>query len=180
MKTIEVNLYEFHELSAEAKAKAVEKNAETAKYSWYRDAMKSLNKFTEHFGADLSRYEIDFYGGSPSYARFDVSDYAEYQTKETELKQMIQGMGSYNKKTLKGKGDCKFTGFCMDEDATDGARRAYFKGERSIKELLNAGFNTWLKAAQADYRHQISAEGFAEDCEANGWTFEADGTMNNG
>lgn len=174
MRTIRTKVYQFSELSKKAQETAVENNACNAEYFWSDDAIKSLEKFAKHFGAKLQNYEIDWTGSySYSFARFDTED---INLTEDELKERIKAMGSYNKKTLRGDGDCKFTGYSMDEDAADGARKEYFKGERDIEKILQAGFDTWLKAGKADYECQLSHEQYAEHCEANEYEFKADGT----
>lgn len=177
MKTIEINLYSFNELSEEAKEKALENWRYEQEYFWADDSIESLKKFAEHFNAELTNYGIDFFGCSHSHAKFNVPD---EEFTENELKSLIESMGTYNSETLRGNGDCKFTGVCFDEDAADGARRAFFNGERDLNSILQAGFATWLKDVQADAEYQQSEEYFAEHCEGNDYTFEADGTMNNG
>lgn len=177
MKTITINLYSFDELSEQAQQKALEDNAKDEEYFWSEPAIKSLEKFAEHFGASLKNYSIDWYEKYRNEIFFDVP----YQDMDEEdLKAVIEGMGTYNPKTLRGDGQCKFTGFCMDEAAADGARAAYFAGERDVKELLYAGYESWYKACNEDYAYQLSKEGFSEHCRANEYTFEQDGTMNNG
>lgn len=173
MRTIEKTLYQFSELSEKAQERAVEQNSYNQEYFWNNDALKSLEKFAEHFGATLKRYEIDWQEPGRSFAKFETPD--EPHTAK-ELRALIKSMGTYDKETLRGLGDCKFTGFCMDEDAADGARIAYHNGERDLGELLQAGFQSWHKAATADYEHQLSKEGFEETCESNEWEFNEDGT----
>ncbi len=179
MKKIEITLYEFSELSKEAKQHALEINANESEYFWGDDAIKSLQKFAEHFNCELKNYYIDWYEKYRNEIFFSVPDYVKDYS-EDELKEIIEGMGTYNKKTLKGLGDCKFTGVCFDEDAADGARIAFYNGERDVKEILYAGYESWYKASNSDYMHQLSEEGFNEHCEANEYTFEEDGTLNNG
>lgn len=173
MRTIEVKLYQFSELSEKAKEKAVEENASTQEYFWADDQIKSLQKFAEHFGAKLLKYEIDWLNNSYSFATFETPD--EPHTAK-ELRALIVDMGTYDKKTLQGFGDCKFTGYCGDEDAADGARKAFFAGERDLNEILQAGFKTWFKAAVADFEYQLSEKGFEEYCEGNEIEFHEDDT----
>lgn len=176
MRTITKNVYQFSELSDEAKQTALEKNAETEEYFWGRDAITSLEKFAEHFNCTLKNYQIDWTEKYRNEVKFDVPEYVQDWT-EKELKAQILSMGKFNKKTLKGIGECKFTGVCFDEDAADGAREAFFKGERDIKEILYAGYESWYKSCNADYEYQLSEEGYAEHCEANDYEFYEDGEM---
>ena len=176
MRTIKTNIFNFSELSEEAQAKALQNNSYTAEYFWGDDAIKSLKKFAEHFNCDLSNYSIDFLNPSQSSVSFSVPEYMRDIT-EDELQQYVFSMGQFNQETKKGLGDCIFTGVCFDEDAADGARIEFFKGERELKEILLAGFYTWNKATEADYEYQLSKEGFSEHCEANGYEFTENGEL---
>lgn len=177
MKQVTINLYSFEELSKEAKEKARENFNNRTEYFWSNDCIKSLEKLAEHFNCKLIDYNIDWSNSNYSNAKFDCEN---IEFTEKELKQLVLSLGSYNKKTLKGNGDCVLTGVCFDEDGADGVRKAYFSGERNLNELLQSGFSSLLKAGQNDFEYQQSEESFIETCEANEYTFEADGTMNNG
>ncbi len=173
MRTIRTKVYQFSELSAKAKEYATEQNAMTAEYFWSDEAIKSLEGFAEHFGAKLGKYGIDWTGAyCYSFATFNTED---VEFTEDELKAKILSMGSYNAETLRGDGECIFTGVCSDEDAADGARKAYFEGERDINTILQAGFKSWLKAGMEDYEYQLKEEAFAEHCEANEYEFTSEG-----
>ncbi len=174
MRTIEVNIYQFSELSEEVKEKALNKWAANENYFWGDDAIRSLEKFISHFCGKLNDYSIDWLEPYRNNIRFELSEGA--YTKE-ELKQVIEDMGSYNPETLGGNGDCKFTGVCFDEDLCDGARKAYFSGERNIRELIEAGIKEWEISTQKDAEYQFSIEGFAEHCEANDYEFNESGNM---
>jgi len=175
MITIRTKLYQFNELSKKAQAAAVENNAINAEYFFADDAINSLKEFAKHFNCELQDYEFDFTGAyCHSWAKFDT-DSAEFT--EDELLALIESMGGYNKETLRGDGDCVFSGYCADEDAADGARIAFFNGERDINNILQSGFNSWLKSVMADYEYQLSHEGFADHCEANNLEFKEDGTI---
>lgn len=177
VKVLQIPIYTFDQLSKEAKEKALNKYIETAEFYWADDYLKSLKGFAEHFGASLKNYSIDFHPyGERSSVEFDLPD---EEPAGDELKALIYEMGTFNIKTLRGDGDCKFTGMCADEDAADGARIAYIKGkERNLENLLMAGFESLLKAGRADYAHQLSKKGFSEYCQGNDILFEADGRQN--
>jgi len=178
MKTIKIVLYSFKELSKEAQQKAINRHRERSYdygYNWANEALESLKKFAQHFGAQLKDWEINFFDNSHSRVRFSVPD---EPIKKRDLKKLILSMGSYNKRTLKGNGDCVFTGVCLDEDAADGARMAFLKdGQTDLQEILQSGFNTWLKACQADAANQISDKGIREELINNDQLFEQDGTL---
>lgn len=170
MKTVEVKVYEFKELNEKAKEKAKQDHAALFGYAWQDEALASLKAMAEAFGAKLRDYEVDFFNSSHSGAKFDSPNFSR-----REIKKILDGLGSYDPKTLQGHGDCKLTGFCMDEDALDGFRRAFEGGESDLDTLLQAGFDSWLKSAQADCEGQYGDEQFAEHCEANEYWFTENG-----
>ena len=174
MKTIRTKVYQFSELSAKAKEYATQQNAYEQEFFDAGEYLESLKKFAEHFNCELKDYEIDWLNSAYCNVYFSVPDYVNDWTEE-ELKTQVLSMGSYNKETLRGDGECVFTGVCFDEDAADGLRKAYFEGERDMKELLRAGFRTWIKSAINQYEYQLSEEGYADHCEANEYDFTKDG-----
>ena len=166
MKTVKVKVYEFKELNEKAKEKAKQDHAALCGYAWQDEAIASLKAMAEAFGAKLRDYEVDFFNSSHSSATFDAPDLSR-----EEIRERLSALGSYDPKTLMGNGDCKLTGYTMDEYAMDGFRRAFEGGESDLNTLLQAGFDSWLKAAQADCEGQYEDEQFAENCEANGYEF---------
>jgi hypothetical protein len=174
MKTIEIQLFKFDELSDEAKQTALENNANEAEYFWGYDAIKSLQKVAEHFKCSLKHYSIDWINSYRNEISFDCN-YVEFSNED--LKTQILSMGDYDKKTLKGLGECKFTGYQADESVCDGIRIAYFNGERDLKELLMSGYESWYDDCKTDYEYQLSEEGYSEHCEANDYDFTEDGEM---
>ena len=170
MRTYEATAYTFDELSEEAKDNAKQRYFSVAGYSWSEDALASLKAFAKAFDARLSDYQIDWFNSTYSDAEFDAPEMSR-----REIGRRLRALGSYDKKTLRGNGECKLTGYCADEDALDGMRKAYFAGESDLGELLQEGFSSWLKAAQADAEDQYSDERFAEFCEANEYEFTEDG-----
>lgn len=174
MKTITVNVYSFNELSQKAKERAKYDYMSVFGYSRADEAIESLSALAKHFDGRLKDYEIDFFKTSHSYARFDMPDYMSKQEFETRLRKL----GSYNKRTGRGNGDCVLTGVSTDEDAIDGLRLAYRNGEaRSLERLMQAAFKSWLKACQDDCEDQYSDETFSEHCEANEYLFLEDGEI---
>ena len=174
-ETHEVTIYRFRELSPAAKDRARQwyQCQGDGGYNWSAEALDSLKALAQHFGAKLSRYEIDWGNNTHSAARFDVPD--EDPTRE-ELAEQLAELGTYNAETLRGDGECKLTGYCHDEDAIDGFRLAFLReGQSDLNKLLQAGFRSWLAACHADYDDFYSDEQFAEHCEANDYEFTEDG-----
>lgn len=172
MKTIEINLYSFAELSDEAKEKALENYANSTEYFWANDSIKSLEKGIEHFNCYLQNYRIDFL---EPYRNSVTIDYPEIDFTKKELKSLVLSMGSYDKKTLRGHGECKFTGVCFDEDFADGVRKAFFSGEIDLKELILSGVSSWEDAVKKDYEFEFTAEFYTDHCDINNIEFTEDG-----
>jgi hypothetical protein len=143
-------------------------------YTWASEYMASLKALAEHFDATLSNWEIDWFAGSYSGATFRVPD---DELGEQELQGKVEALGAYNKETLRGDGECILTDFTADEDAIDGLRQAYHQGERDMERLLQAAFQSWLKAAQADCEDYYTDERFGEMCEGNNYEFYEDGEL---
>lgn len=174
MRTITKKVYSFDELSEDAKQKALQDYSIEDTYHWDNEALQSLKKGLEHFNCSLENYSIDYLEPHRNSFRLDLY-YDHYG--EDELYELIESMGSYNPETLRGNGDCKFTGVCFDEDFADGVRKEYYSGERDLHELMMAGIGTWETAVQRDCEYQFSEEGYKEHCEANEYEFYEDGSM---
>lgn len=183
MKTIKINLYKFDELSEEAKEKAFKewenKNFDQ-EYSWSHEAMESLKKGLQHFGVELKNWSIDFLEPGRNEFKLDLPYDHEDWTGENSgeyLDILVNDMGEFNAENLKGVGECKFTGYCMDENFADGVREAYFKeNERDLRELMISGINSWETAVQNDAEYQYSEEYFQNEARELEWEFEADGS----
>ena len=174
MRTITktVKLFKFCELSEVGKDKA-KMDMAIMGYSWADEALESIQELAKHFGGRVKNYSIDWFKSSCSSMSFDMP---EDMTK-TEIRKRLRDLGKYNRKTGRGLGECKLTGFCMDEDAIDGFRAAFKDGVTDLNELMQAAYETWLRAAQDDCAYQFSDETFSEMCEANNYEFTEDGSM---
>lgn len=172
MKTITKTetVYEFNELSDAAKDRARE--LLVSEYIWEEEAMESLKAFAGHFDSSLTKWKINFACAARSSTDFSCSD-----LDADEIWRRLNELGSFDPKTLMGSGECRLTGFCMDEWAIDGFRKAWFSGERELNELLQAGFESWLQAVQADYDFQRSDEQLAEHCAASEYFFTKEGGL---
>lgn len=172
MKTRTIKVYDYSELSDSAKENARQQQAAAIGYSWASEAMESIQGLARHFGGQMDDWEIDWFNCSQSFAHFDMPE-----MDREEIAALLGELGTYNPETLKGNGDCKLTGYCLDEDAIDGFRAAFMAGESDLRKLMDAAFDTWLKAAQADCEGEYSDEQFAENCEANGYGFYENGEL---
>ena len=171
MRTITIPIYSFGELSDKAKEYAKDRHASTYGYESADEAIASLEALAEAFDGKMRNCEIDFFGVSPSSATFDMPQ----NMKRKDISAKLKTLGSYDKKTLLGHGDCLLTGWCFDENAIDGFRQAFRKGVTKLNDLMQAAFITWLKDAQEDCEQNFSDESFQETCDSNQWMFYANG-----
>jgi len=161
--TLEQDQYRWHELKDAAKDYV--RNTYFADYDWGDDAIASLKAFALHFGSKLTDWSIDWSGNySPNFARFE-----DVYLEPEELERVIG--------ELKHDGSGQFTGYCADDDCNEGAVKAYRTGERDVMEILQAGFDSWLKAAQSDYASSLEDAALRETCEANDYWFDRSGRI---
>lgn len=170
MRTIETKVFEFGELSDAAKEKARDWYREGLEYGWADDAMASIKALADHFNGKMKDWAIDWFDNSPSSARFAMPE-----MEPDEIESKLAQLGTFDPVTLRGHGECKLTGYCADENAIDGFRKAWNAGERDLEKLMDAAFDSWLKDAQADCAYQMSNEAVDESIQCNGYTFTEEG-----
>jgi hypothetical protein len=168
-----ITVYRFNELPANAKQKAKDNYAESFGYAWAKEAITSLKKLADHFDGKVADYSIDFFRCGPSTASFSMPNDMDAD----DIASRLDSLGTYNRETLKGHGDCKLTGYCADEDAIDGFRKPFHEGERDLPKLMHAAFKSWLQAAQDDCESQYSDDAFSEHADANEYEYEQHGRM---
>ena len=71
MRTIEITLYSFTELSEKAKEKALTNYQNTHYFYFEDDALESLKAFFDKIGVKLKNYEIDYYYPRNSWVRYE-------------------------------------------------------------------------------------------------------------
>ena len=175
-------VYKFSELDEKAQEAARIRWAENG---WDQDDeyMSSIKALAEHFSGKARDWSVDWSNSSgPSSMDFDMPAQEDSGLSKTawaaDIRGKLRELGQFNRRTLRGHGDCKLTGMCYDENAIDGFRWAFYReGERDLTALMGAAFDTWIKAAWEDYQYDVWGEGFAETCEANEYEFDESGRM---
>lgn len=171
--TVTVQVYKFSELSDRAKEHALDRYRSSGDdYFWGGDALASIEALAKHFGGRVRDYSLDWLDYNRSYMSFDMPGMGR-----EEIEELLAQLGSYNKDTLRGDGECRLTGYCMDEDAIYGFRKAFHAGESDLTALMEAAYETFIRAAVADAEYQYSMEGYAEMAEANDYDFTEDGEI---
>lgn len=186
MKTIELKLYSFSELSEEAKEKAFENFLSSERdFFWMDESLNSLKEGLIHFGFELKDWSIDYYCATNAYLKIVPYDEDVEELQGVRLWKYIHNNDllkywcAYQNKirNLLG-GNCPLTGYCVDEGFLDPIRSFIKKPtELTFKELMEECAHQVMKAIEVDYEYQSSMEFFMEECEANEREFLEDGSL---
>lgn len=175
MKTHTIKLYEYDELSPEAKKKALELHAYAHEDPFMQSHM--INLLTEKLDEHGIKYG---YPATDPDVRYSLSDSqgdgfmftGEFQWKQYTV--YIKHDGNphyYHSRTANIEiQETDNLGFHVDDDHAD-VRAFGALYETLCKEMEQLGYD--------HIEYQTSEEYFIGECEANGYTFEADGTMRN-
>lgn len=190
MKTIEINLYKFDELSDEAKQKAYAKWLDSEReFNWGEDYLESLKHGLKHFGFELRKWDIDYYNATHAYIDFVYTESNGYCDEEDTLRGVRlwkflnrRHMGYWckyqNMKRGLLDGNCPFTGVCFDESFLDPVREFMeIPEDISFKELMKECVYKLLKDLKLDYEYQQSYGFFCEEMAANDIDFTEDGNI---
>lgn len=149
MKTIEIKLYEFNELSDKAKEKSVEQVRELRwEYDWSGEALSSLDNFLNELGARMTDYSIDWENPNNSYVKVDSSSVDFDFEFESD--------------------DYSLTGYCMDYPLV--------KTWNETKDIQDSIY-AWLIDCANDYEYQISDEGIVDFIDCNNYEFTEEGNI---
>lgn len=200
MKTIEIQLYKFSELSEEAKQTAHEKHLNNFEPAWMEEYIETLIKGLQSLNCEIGRYSIDYSSANQSYVPFqDYNQHTEELSGQRLRTWLLNNyydvfferkpQGEYKKNEQTGKWNYKrrskitfvetsypFTGYCGDENFLDAFRAFLSKPNNStFQELVEDAIQNTLKAMEVDYEYQCTLEHFEEEAEANGYEFTEDG-----
>lgn len=185
MKTIEINLYSYNELSDEAKEKALE-NYQNDPYTgtyWMDENIDSILKALDFFECAVKDYSITYYNSNLSYVDF-TRDEDILELSYIRLWKYIQNNYSTYRNQYTKKidntfaGNCPFTGISMDEGFLDPIREFLRKPtDITFEELIEDCIHSCLVQIEREYEYQMSEEYFIDHCECNDYEFTADGEM---
>jgi hypothetical protein len=191
MKTVELTLYTFAELSETAKQYAHEKHLQHHQNPWSSENYDSLVKFVELIpNLSLQRRGSGFSTGQMDDAILELSGprlmawlWSNLGSKIFKGKYYSKFCGNVYKSRRSNcilVSECPLTGFWMDIEVLEPVLQYMRKGGKStLAELLGTVYRNWECAVELDDEQSSSMEAFADDCEANEWTFEESGRMNN-
>ena len=200
MKTIEIKLYKFEELSEAAQQAAIQQWQEQDSDNWcLKELIDSLKAFAEAFNINLYNYSLCDYSHIDarlghindeilelSGARLVTYIYNNYKHILYECK----GYGDYrklpsNKWDYKRRSKskiintcCPFTGVCFDEDILDPIRNFMLRpGKDNYEQLLQDCINSAEISANNAVEWENSSEYISETLIANDYDFTKEGEM---
>jgi hypothetical protein len=157
MKTVELNIYSFDELSDAAKDKARQWYRETIDFGWDSESIDSIKTFCNHYGVRLTNWSI---GANCPYS-YDI-DYPPSTFRGLKLKDVDR--------------NAMPTGYCLDctlwftfydtFKATGCAAKAF-------EAALDQAFKDW----RADMESQLEDQYADEYLIANDYQFTENGTI---
>lgn len=153
MRTETINLYQFHELNDDAKAKALEWLREAYDYPWFDEARDSIKAFCEVFKVIIEHYEFNPCG----YSYVDT-DAQNHHFREFTLKDALKLT------------DSSLTGYCLDYDLTQ-AFYDSFKVSGDAKQAFEDALRRACKAIDLDIEYSYSDEALTEWAECNEFEF---------
>lgn len=182
MKTIKINLYKFEELSKEAQTKAIKKWYENEEYHFLSEDLTESCK--NYLGENKVKFQDLKLLYSLSWSQGDglcfIGEFAKYS---------INMSIKHNQRYCYSKSvDFEFfdmQGRQIDEDGSilDSNGKPNGRRAEKINKLKAVYFDICRTLENKGYftlEYRMNTEEFTENCEANEYTFEEDGTMNNG
>jgi hypothetical protein len=157
MKTATINLYQFNELSDEAKERAREWWRTGSDYPWWKDSMDSITAFCNHFGVSVKHYEIGLC--TYSYLKTDAEN-AHFRG--VRLADCTR--------------DAMPTGYCLDCTLWETFYDS-FKASGSAKVAFEAAIDAAVASIEKDLEYHESDECIDELLTINEYDFTEDGRI---
>lgn len=166
MKTIELNLYKFNELSPKAQQKAIESSYETnVNYDWWDctyDDAKRIGLKISQFDTYGRTIDIEF--------TEDAEDVADAMLKEWGQGTDMYFLADYYKRNLKELRDKQTFDEYGDSDSDDDI-------EELNSEFLHRLGKEFLSMLINEYEWRTSDDAIIESIECNDYYFTKDGTI---
>lgn len=174
MRKIEVNLYEFEELSAEAKEKAIEKNrtinVDFDWWDWIYEGMSEIGVKINSF--DIYYKTIDITIEDSQYtAEKAIENYNEGMEVVKISKQFIKDRDALIKRLGEGN---DIAGYSVKEEFIDEYDEEIEYLEEEYRKEMAEEILSWLIE---DYEYLQTDEAIAETLIANEYEFTEDGTI---
>ena len=176
--TVKTEVYNFSELSDDAKETAISKHREDEyDYLWGEDAISSLKAFSKSFDINLKDYSLDN-SACNSWITFDA-DGDDFCAEDIVGIRVFKYLLNNYEATIKSFIDCGETGYCMDCDIIQPIKDFIAKPNKTttLHDLYDLCFDAFIKSWNADIEYQNSDEAITETIEANEYEFTADGEL---
>lgn len=185
MRTEQITIYQFDELSDDAKERARNwwrRCEEADGYHWWHEAKAALDAFCDHFGVKVTDYSVGAF--QPSYVTLSLNRQdTEFGTHHDDnrvpglagvrLWKYLRNQCGVDKLLAKC---CPFTGVCFDEDLLQPIREFVARPDaRTYAELLNDCADSWLDAVVADDEARFDDENVDESIRCNEYEFTENG-----
>jgi hypothetical protein len=155
MQVVELKIFEFNELSDDAKEKAREWYRHDMDYHWGDESLQSIQAFCDHFRIQLITWSVAPYCTPDYHADYFNSHFRGMKLKDFERDHMPTGYCL----------DCDLWMTFYDEFKRTGSAKIAFD------KALWAGFIAWRNDMEA----QLKPDYIDEHIQINQWTFTKDG-----
>ena len=186
MRTIEISIYKFSELSDESKRKALDKFEPFVGFI-YDDAHETVKAFCEVFGVKEGRHNwLDF---NTDYIDDNILELTgqrlrtylinNFYSEIYKPKTYYKGVNKKRKSKIFVNNDCVLTGVCYDHDMLEGIYNFIQKPceHTDFKDLIGNAFHDLRKSVEDEASYRYSDEAKIEDIEANDYEFYEDGNI---
>lgn len=162
MRTEEVKVFKFSELSDEAKTNAIEHARNNGWYgdAWEAEWRRSLDKASDALGFKVNNWSV---GGRGTFCSIEL-DESIGELSGVRAWKWLQNNGVLD--AIKEHGP--FTGYCGDESLL-GPLRDFIRmpDSQTLEDIYQDCVSSWAHAWERDMEWQQSDEYIAEDLEAN-------------
>lgn len=189
MKTVNLNLYSFDELSESAQEKVISTWRDNDEYFWGSENSESLKAFCKIFAIKIKDYDYGYrnYINSSfnlSLDKLEFKNVLAYKYLWNNYKSDIFKPKYYYKNGKKRlskiqlNNDFVLTGYYIDNEILAPIYDFLKKPDNSsIEDLLNDCLNNWLSACRKDYEYWNSAECIREEIKDNDYLFLTNGQL---
>ena len=185
MRTIEISIYKFSELSDESKRKALDIFEPFVDHIWV-DVYETIQKFCEIFGVktgsnyfDVRTSNIDDNILELTGQRLRTYLINNFYSEIYKPKTYYKGVNKKRKSKIFVNNDCVLTGVCYDHDMLEGIYNFIQKpcNHTNFKDLIGNAFHDLRKSVEDEASYRYSDEAKIEDIEANDYEFYEDGNI---
>tara|TARA_R110000765_G_scaffold185144_4_gene290873 strand:+ start:754 stop:1353 length:600 start_codon:yes stop_codon:yes gene_type:complete len=196
MKTVETKVYQFNELSEEAKDVALDNNRDfnTSDEYWYENVIEDAIEIGDLFGIDIDK--IYFSGfchqgqgaqfvGNYAYKKGGLKAVKEYAPLDTELHSIVKALQDIQRRyfyrlsaTVETNGSYSHEmATAIEVEDSQGGYHGYAsdEAEEEVKDLLREYMQWIYSRLDAENDYQTSDDAIGESLQANDMEFTVDG-----